>query len=146
MFNEEDFPKLEPFIKNGSRHVPIVQNAHPTVLPTGETVRSSPIEEIMNWQTENSLVQNTALNSIHKNVTEVKGKIDHVDTAVKTQNSQVSHMIEVLEKTLENLKYELLSYSSSLANFVLNQEKKTRFIKNQIETLKTTSEVPKFDV
>ena len=79
-------------------------------------------------------------------MTEVKGKIDHIDTAVKTQNSQVSHMIEVLEKMLENLKYELPSHFSSLANFVLNQEKKTRFIKNQIETLKTTSEVPKFDV
>ena len=33
-----------------------------------------------------------------------------------------------------------------MANFVLNQKKETHFIKNQIETLRTTGEIPKFDV
>ena len=42
--------------------------------------------------------------------------------------------------------YELPSHSSSLANFVLNLEKETHFIKNQIETLRTTGKVPDFDV
>ncbi|CDP17145.1 unnamed protein product [Coffea canephora] len=146
MFKEEDFPKLESFVKNGSRHIPKIQNAAPTVLPSGETVGPSPTEEVLNWQIENSLVQNSALTSIHKNVTEVRGKVDHIDTTVKTQNSQVSHMIKVLEERLEGLKYELPSNSSSLANFVLNKEKETQFIQNQIATLRTIGEVPKFDI
>ena len=146
MFKEEDFPKLESFVKNGSRHIPKIQNAVPTVLPSGEIVGPSPTEEVLNWQTENSLVQNSALTSIHKNVTEVRGKVDHIDTTVKTQNSQVSHMIKVLEERLEGLKYELPSNSSPLANFVLNKEKETQFIQNQIATLRTTGEVPKFDI
>ena len=114
----------------------------PTILPIGETVRPSMSDEVLNWQTENSLVQNSALTSIYKHVTEVKGKVDQIDTTVKVQNPQVSHMINVLEKRLENLKYELLSHSSSLANFVANQEKETKFIRNQIETLRTTGETP----
>ena len=114
----------------------------PTILSIGETVRPSMSDEVLNWQTENSLVQNSILTSIYKNMTEVKDKDDQIDITVKVQNSQVSHMINVLEKRLENLKYELLSHSSSLANFVANQEKETKFIRNQIETLRTTGETP----
>ena len=136
MFQETDFPPLESFVKNGSKHTPKIQNAAPIVLPTGETVSPSPIEEVLNWHIENSLVQNFALTSIRKNVTEVRGKIDHVDTAIKTQNSQVSHMIDVFQKRLEGLKYEIPTDSSSLASFILNRKgnsiysKSTCYIKN----------------
>ena len=75
MFSEADFPKLETFNKNGSRHTPKIQNIAPTVLPSGETVRPNPTEDVLNWQTENSLVQNAALTSIHKDVSAVKVKL-----------------------------------------------------------------------
>ncbi|CDP18949.1 unnamed protein product [Coffea canephora] len=55
MFREEDFPKLETFNKNGSRHTQKIQNVASTVLPSGETVRPNPSEDVLNWQTEKSL-------------------------------------------------------------------------------------------
>ena len=48
------------------------------------------------------------------------------------------------KKRLENLKYNLPTHSSSLVKFVENQEKEAKFIKNQIESLKATGEVPKY--
>ena len=146
MFREEDFPKLETFNKNSARHTPKIQNCAPTILPSGETVRPNPIEDVLNWQTENSLVQNSALISIHKDVTEVKGKVDHIDTTVRTQNSQVSHVINVFERRLEDLKYIMPTSSFSLDEFILNKEKETKFIQDQLHVLRTTGEVPKFDL
>ena len=55
-------------------------------------------------------------------------------------------MIDVFERRLEGLKYELPTDSSSLASFVLNKEKETQFIQNQLATLRTIGEVPKFDI
>ncbi|CDP21204.1 unnamed protein product [Coffea canephora] len=81
-FSEADFPKLETFNKNGSRHTPKIQNISSTILPSGETVQPNPSEDVLNWQTENSLVQNIALTSIHRNVSEVKGKIEQIDLKI----------------------------------------------------------------
>ena len=61
MFKEEEFPPLESFVKNGSKHTPKIQNIAPIVLPTRETVSPSPAKEVLNYHTENSLVQNAAL-------------------------------------------------------------------------------------
>ncbi|CDP16520.1 unnamed protein product [Coffea canephora] len=141
-----DFPKLETFNKNGSRHTPKIKNISSTILPSGETLRPNPTEDVLNWQTENSLVQNTALISIHKNISEAKDKIEQIDTTVSTQQSRVSHMIEVFEKRLQELKYIIPSDPSTLADFVLNQEKETKFIKDQVYVLKTTGQVPTYDV
>ena len=146
MFNEADFPKLETFNKNGSRHTPKIQNISSTILPSGETTRPNPTEDVLNWQTENSLVQNTALKSIHKNISEAKDKIEQIDTTVSTQQSQVSHMIEVFEKRLQELKYIMPTDPSTLADFILNKEKETKFIQDQLHVLKTTSQVPTYDV
>ena len=55
-------------------------------------------------------------------------------------------MISVLEKRLASLKYDSPLNASSLANFVLNQEKETTFLQKQIATLKTTGEIPKYDI
>ncbi|CDP20491.1 unnamed protein product [Coffea canephora] len=146
MFSEADFPKLETFNKNGSRHSPKIQNISSTVLPSGETVRPNPSEDVLNWQTENSLVQNTALISIHKNISETKDKIEQIDTNVSTQQSQVSHMIEVFEKRLQELKYIMPTDPSMLVDFILNKEKETKFIQDQLHILKTTGQVPVYDV
>ncbi|CDP21971.1 unnamed protein product, partial [Coffea canephora] len=146
MFSEADFPKFETFNKNGSRHTPKIQNISSTILPSGETVRPNPAEDVLNWQTENSLVQNTALISIHKNISEAKDKIEQIDTTVSTQQSQVSHMIEVFEKRLQELKYIMPSDPSTLADFILNKEKETKFIQDQLHVLKTTGQVPTYDV
>ena len=61
MFQEADFPPLESFVKNGSKHTPKIQNAAPIVLPTGESATTDISYGILNWQIENSLVQNSAL-------------------------------------------------------------------------------------
>ena len=55
-------------------------------------------------------------------------------------------MISVLERRLASIKFDSPLNASSLANFVLNQEKETAFLQKQIATLKTTGEVPKYDV
>ncbi|CDP21822.1 unnamed protein product [Coffea canephora] len=153
MFQETDFPPLESFVKNGSKHTPKIQNAAPIILPTGESATTDISYEILNWQMENSLVQNSALTSIHHNVSEVSQKVnhintsvDHLDTSVKSQKEEVSKMIRVLEQRLASIKYDSPANSSSLANFVLNQEKETKFLQRQIATLKETGDVPKYDI
>ena len=102
---------------------------------------------------ENSLVQNSALTSIHHNVSEVSQKVnhintsvDHLDTSVKSQKEEVSKMISILEQRLASIKYDSPTNSSSLANFVLNQEKETKFLQRQIATLKETCEIPKYNI
>ncbi|CDP21296.1 unnamed protein product, partial [Coffea canephora] len=141
MFQEADFPPLESFVKNGSKHTPKIQNAAPVILPTGEYATTDISYEILNWQTENSLVQNSAFTSIHHNVSEVFQKVNHINTS-----EEVSKMISVLERRLASIKYDSPANSSSLANFVLNQEKETKFLQKQIATLKETGEVPKYDI
>ena len=56
MFQEADFPPLESFVKNDFKHTPKIQTPAPVILPTGETQRTNPADEVLNWQTENSLV------------------------------------------------------------------------------------------
>ena len=96
MFQEADFPPLESFVKNGSKHTPKIQNAAPVILPTGESATTDISYEILNWQTENSLVQNSALTSIHQNVSEVSQQVstlgtsvNHLDTSVNSQKEEV---------------------------------------------------------
>lgn len=153
MFQEADFPPLESFVKNGSKHTPKIQNAAPIILPTGEAATTDISYEILNWQTENSLVQNSALTSIHQNVSTVSQQVstlgtsvNYLDTSVNSQKEEVSKMISVLERRLASLKYDSPLNASSLANFVLSQEKETAFLQKQIATLKTTGEIPKYDV
>ena len=58
--------------------------------------------------------------------------VNHLDTTTQSQKDQVSHMINVLEKRLESLKYNMPTTSSSLANFVLSREKETKFFKTKL--------------
>ncbi|CDP18016.1 unnamed protein product [Coffea canephora] len=84
MFQEADFPPLESFVKNDFKHTPKIQTPAPVILPTGETQRTNLADEVLNWQIENSLVQNIALTTIHHNVSEVHKKVNHIDTTVSS--------------------------------------------------------------
>ena len=60
-----------------------------------------------------------------------------MEKEVKTQNAQISHMISVLEKRLNELKYALPMTNSPLSHFKEQQDKEENFLKRQITSPKS---------
>lgn len=57
-YDGSDFPPLQPFVKDHSRHAPKIQHPKMEILPDGQHKPVSEAESVLNWQTENALAQN----------------------------------------------------------------------------------------
>ena len=87
MFTNEDFPSLERQVDTGKKisTKPFVQPTE--ILPDGTYKPSTQAEEVLNWQTTNSLAQNNLLKVIEK-------KVDKMTEAFQYQLNQMSEKIQ----------------------------------------------------
>ncbi|KAK8596535.1 hypothetical protein V6N12_065021 [Hibiscus sabdariffa] len=89
----KDFPPLEEFTEKEFRHIPKI----PTQLH-GEKVSTA--EATLNWQTENALAQNAALQRIDARVTQMDTKITMVETKVDSNTKIANELIVALHRML----------------------------------------------
>ncbi|KAK2648935.1 hypothetical protein Ddye_016424 [Dipteronia dyeriana] len=95
---DKDFPPLDSS-SNPERNLfsrPFIQSTE--VLPDGSHKQPSQAEQVLNWHTLNSTVQNRVLHSIDQ-------KIDKVSHQVSQQDNQLQH----LDSTLRNMYTDLQS-------------------------------------
>jgi len=87
MFTDEEFPPLERKI-DVEKRVSIKPFIQPTkVLPDGTYKPSTQAEEVLNWQTTNSLSQNNLLRVIER-------KVDKLTETFQYQLNQMSEKVQ----------------------------------------------------
>lgn len=132
LFTNLDFPPLARFEKDKASHIPKIQNAKKVVLHFGEIQPKSGIEEVLNWQTENSIAHNQKLVPISTDVSEIKKmtEIQHLKLA-KIQNK-----IDALKRHYELLNFAKPDPGMSPTQFQLQVLKETDSLSRMIESLR----------
>lgn len=141
-YDGSDFPPLQPFVKDHSRHAPKIQHPKMEILPDGQHKPVSEAESVLNWQTENALAQNKLLVKINESVSQVQFRLEDVREKVTQQSKQVKDLITALERRLATIQFYLPERGVSPRTFMTQQAKEIECLKNQISYLKETGKLP----
>ncbi|KAK8999792.1 hypothetical protein V6N11_065288 [Hibiscus sabdariffa] len=130
---DKDFPPLEEFTEKEFKHAPKI----PTPLH-GE--RTSAAEATLNWQTENSIAQNTALQRIDSKVTQMGAKLNQIKVDGNTKIA--NELIVLLHKRLQQVEKQTTPPGLDLFYHLELKEKEIQTLKEQIRMLEETGQVP----
>ncbi|KAK9019142.1 hypothetical protein V6N11_034181 [Hibiscus sabdariffa] len=128
---DKDFPPLEEEFK----HAPKI----PTPLH-GE--KTSAAEATLNWQTENAIAQNTALQRIDSKVTQMGAKLTQVEVKVDGNTKIANELIVLLHKRLQQVEKQTTPPGQDLFYYLELKEKEIQTLKEQIRMLEETGQVP----
>jgi len=143
MFTNEDFPFLERQVDTGKKisTKPFVQPTE--ILPDGTYKPSTQAEEVLNWQTTNSLAQNNLLKVIEKKVDKMteafQYQLNQMSVKIQKAYAETKQKIEALEKEMEK-KAERSFHENSRREQELQKLRKQVFeIEEYVKTCKTTT-------
>ncbi|KAF8071423.1 hypothetical protein N665_1127s0003 [Sinapis alba] len=123
-----DFPSREDFFKDNIAHSPKILSQ---AIDSSGPSKLSQAEKVLNWQTENSLVQNRLLSTINHKVDQLAEGYN------KTLHSLQSSITEIHGR-LNNLHQEMMSMARHMmvdTTQFRNKEAETASLKNQLKDL-----------
>ncbi|GMN57095.1 hypothetical protein TIFTF001_026195 [Ficus carica] len=132
---EEEFPPLRAITKDGSTQQPKMLNPR-TVEPDGTIKKISPAEAVMNWQSENLIVQNKVLQKIDHKISQVEFKIDQSN--IRLIKSQT--ILERLEAQIQTTHLEmmrLVNTTSFSSRLFTEKEAEMKSLQTQLVALRT---------
>ncbi|KAK8481276.1 hypothetical protein V6N11_031157 [Hibiscus sabdariffa] len=122
---DTDFPPLEEFMEKEYKHVPKI----PSPLVGGKT---SAAESTLNWQTENAIAQNKVLHRIDTKVTQMKIKIDQIETKVDSNMKIANELMVLLHKRLQQIEKQPTPPGVELFYHLEMKQKEIQTLKEQI--------------
>ncbi|KAK8563661.1 hypothetical protein V6N12_035804 [Hibiscus sabdariffa] len=125
---KKDFPPLEEFTEKEFRHIPKI----PTQLH-GEKVSTA--EVTLNWQTENALAQNAALQRIDARVTQMDTKITMVETKVDSNTKIANELIVALHRMLREAEKRPAEPGQDLLYHIEQKTQEIQRLKDHIKFL-----------
>ena len=89
---QEQFPPLEKQI-DPQKKVTIKPFVHSPVTLNGQLEEPKPFEAVLNWQTQNARVHNSAFRSLDEKIEKVASQVKQADTKVDKITTQLEQML-----------------------------------------------------